>query len=233
MDKPLKPSEHAEKKLIAAIMEKKYKPGDHLPGERELAEQLNITRPTLRETLKHLSAQGWLTIQQGKPTRINDYLKDGGLGLLGAMVRNGKTLSKEMILNLMEIRVVLFPGITEIAVAKAPDELIKKLVKAKDLDNRAKSFADFDWELQLLIVNLTENPVFRMILNDFSPLFETLAYHYFQHEESRKHSSGYYDMLLNSIDKQDNDEMNLNLSESAIIVKEAMKHAMEFWKLNY
>lgn len=225
MEKPLKPSEHAETQLIAAILEKKYNPGDHLPGERLLAEQLGVTRPTLRETLKHLSAQGWVTIRQGKPTRVNNYIEEGGLGLLSAMVRHGKNLSKEMILHLMEVRVALFPGIAELAVAKYPDDLILKLQQAKQLENKAKAFAAFDWELQLLMVKLTDNPVFRMIINDFPPLFETLGQYYFQNEEARSNSAQYYAQLLASIENGGR--------QSRDVVRETMAHAVAFWKRNH
>lgn len=42
-----------------------------LPGERQLAVQLGISRPTLRAALECLSAEGWLTRAHGRPTGIS------------------------------------------------------------------------------------------------------------------------------------------------------------------
>ena len=80
--KLLKPGEFVEKQLLEAILGSRYKPGESLPAERLLAAELGVTRPTLRETLQRLSKEGWITIQHGKPTKVNDYLKKGGLGIL-------------------------------------------------------------------------------------------------------------------------------------------------------
>jgi GntR family transcriptional repressor for pyruvate dehydrogenase complex len=41
------------------------KPGDKLPSEREIAELMSVSRPTIREAFKILSAMGFLSIRQG------------------------------------------------------------------------------------------------------------------------------------------------------------------------
>ena len=45
--KMMKPAEQAEHLLITAILNGELAPGTVLPGERKLAEDLGITRPTL------------------------------------------------------------------------------------------------------------------------------------------------------------------------------------------
>ncbi len=44
--------------------------GDRLPSERELAAQLNVSRPKLRDALKTLESRGLLTIQHGEGTFV-------------------------------------------------------------------------------------------------------------------------------------------------------------------
>lgn len=48
------------------------KPGDKLPSERELAELMNVSRPTIREAFKILSAMGLLNIRQGHGVFVAD-----------------------------------------------------------------------------------------------------------------------------------------------------------------
>ena len=67
-----KPAEVAESRLLESILSGSFPINRTLPGERELAKQLGVTRPTLREALQRLARDGWLDIQQGKPTRVRD-----------------------------------------------------------------------------------------------------------------------------------------------------------------
>ncbi|MEJ1267509.1 GntR family transcriptional regulator [Pantoea ananatis] len=48
------------------------------PAERELSELIGVTRTTLREVLQRLARDGWLTIQHGKPTRVNNFWENFG-----------------------------------------------------------------------------------------------------------------------------------------------------------
>lgn len=48
------------------------KPGDKLPSERELAEMMNVSRPTIREAFKILSAMNLLNIRQGHGVFVAD-----------------------------------------------------------------------------------------------------------------------------------------------------------------
>jgi len=59
-DTPMKPAELAENRLVEAILEGTFPINSSLPAERELAEMLGVTRPTLREVLQRLSRDGWL-----------------------------------------------------------------------------------------------------------------------------------------------------------------------------
>ena len=46
--------------LESMILEGSLKPGDRLPPERQLAEQLGVSRPSLREAIQRLAARGML-----------------------------------------------------------------------------------------------------------------------------------------------------------------------------
>ncbi len=83
---PQRPNNYAESSLISAILDGDFPPGSTLPGERTLAVELGVTRPTLREAIQRLTRDGWLTVQHGKATQVNDIWHDGGLNVLSALV---------------------------------------------------------------------------------------------------------------------------------------------------
>src|SRR3954451_2895931 len=69
-------------RLRADILGGRYTPGDPLPSERTLSEELATSRHAIREALKRLQQAGLVTISQGGATRVRDWRHHGGLELL-------------------------------------------------------------------------------------------------------------------------------------------------------
>lgn len=63
-------SEQAYHALSRMILEGVYGPGDGLPPERQLSEQLGVSRPTLRSALSRLAAQGHVIRKHGGGTFV-------------------------------------------------------------------------------------------------------------------------------------------------------------------
>lgn len=58
--------------LSMITVEKKYNPGDKLPNEMELSEQLGVSRITLREAIRILVTANVLEIKRGKGTFVKE-----------------------------------------------------------------------------------------------------------------------------------------------------------------
>lgn len=56
------------------ILQGVLRPGERLPAEREMAEQMDVSRPTLREALADLEARGLIATRPGGGTFIADIL---------------------------------------------------------------------------------------------------------------------------------------------------------------
>jgi GntR family transcriptional repressor for pyruvate dehydrogenase complex len=69
-------------RLRADILGGRFEPGDALPSERTLSEELETSRHAIREALKRLQQAGLVTISQGGATRVRDWRHHGGLELL-------------------------------------------------------------------------------------------------------------------------------------------------------
>jgi GntR family transcriptional regulator, negative regulator for fad regulon and positive regulator of fabA len=192
---PKRPAVYAEKSLIFAILNNDYPPGSILPSERELAVKLGVTRPTLREALQRLERDGWLTIQQGKSTRINNYWIEGGLNVLNALVRYSEKLPTNFIPNLLQIRLVLAPAYTYQAIQNSPEQVSEYLKNYVDLHDDPENYASFDWHLHHILTIASGNPIFTLILNGFAGFYEQMAFIYFKSTDARKASKEFYRSL--------------------------------------
>lgn len=192
---PLRPVEYAEQTLITAFLDGRFPAGAFLPAERELATLLGITRPTLREALRRLESDGWISVQQGKPTVVNDFWRDGGLNILAGIVRYSQQLPPDFIPNLLQVRLDLAPTYTRRAVESAPAAVLELLQTSPTPDRPPEDFASFDWKLQCGLTIASGNPIYALILNSFGGFYEPLARIYFALPESRDSSHNYYQSL--------------------------------------
>ena len=66
--------------ILALVKRGEHQPGSRLPSERQLADQLNVSRPTVREALRILEEEGQITRQVGIGTFVRDVpLVEAGL----------------------------------------------------------------------------------------------------------------------------------------------------------
>ncbi|MBN2283715.1 MAG: fatty acid metabolism transcriptional regulator FadR [Deltaproteobacteria bacterium] len=219
---PFRPAQYAERMVVTAILDGTFPPGSVLPSERVFAEELGVTRPTLREILQRLASEGWITIHHGKQTVVNNYWKEGGLRLLSTTAKYGDILSREFITNLLEVRVNLLPPVAKKAVENSPDALLEYLGKSRELKDDPEAFARYDWGLQVLIARESQNPIYLLILNDFTDIFRLMAPTYFNSRTGRKASRRYYQKLFDAI------RNGGNCIED--IVREALETSIHIWE---
>jgi GntR family transcriptional regulator, negative regulator for fad regulon and positive regulator of fabA len=191
-----KPAELAESRLLEAILQAHFPINSTLPGERELAESIGVTRPTLREAMQRLARDGWLDIQQGKPTRVRDYWHEGSLSVLAVLAQSPGNQSLDLAIHLLELRLLIAPTYARQAVQNAPEKIILLLEKYSQLEDNPAIYAQADWDLHLLLTRCSFNPIFQLLLNGFQKIYFLIGEQYFSFPESRQHSRGYYRELL-------------------------------------
>lgn len=222
--KPIqKPAEIAEQRLLGGILSGHFAVNNTLPGERELAEQIGVTRPTLREALQRLARDGWLDIQHGKPTRVRDYWQEGTMGVLSMLAQMPSQQTSDFVEHLLEIRVLLAPAYTRQAMEAASAEIAALLTKFATIEDTPQAFANADWQLHHLLTLRADNPIFRLLLNSFQSLYHMMGEHYFVSAENRERSRAYYTELLSCAKK------NAYL-KSEILTRDVMNESLALWK---
>ncbi|CAH0525382.1 fatty acid metabolism transcriptional regulator FadR [Vibrio hippocampi] len=103
------PAGFAEKYIIESIWNGRFAPGSILPAERELSELIGVTRTTLREVLQRLARDGWLTIQHGKPTKVNQFMETSGLHILDTLMTLDADNATSIVEDLLAARTNISP----------------------------------------------------------------------------------------------------------------------------
>ena len=112
--------------IIDAIVSQKWKSGDKIPTEMELAEAFAVGRNSVREAVKVLVAMGMLEIRRADGTYVTDHFSERMLNpLLYSMA-----LEADMERSLAELRTVYGIDSLELAVAHATEEDCKKIDEA-------------------------------------------------------------------------------------------------------
>jgi GntR family transcriptional regulator, galactonate operon transcriptional repressor len=100
----------------------KFAPGDILPAEDALAQHWNVSRITIRETMKSLSAKGMLQVRRRHGTivlpRSNWQLFDPDV--IAWRARAG-AIDDDLIRDLMELRLIIEPNAAKLAAKRATD----------------------------------------------------------------------------------------------------------------
>ncbi len=222
-----RPAAYCEQHLIKAIIGGNYAAGTSLPSERELAGQLGVTRPTLREAIQRLARDGWLVVQQGKPTVVCNIWQAGGLGVLRSLLQYSSELPAQIVPQLLAVRLDLAPSYTAMAIEQHGEQIEALLQTGLVLADTAAAYAQFDWQLQHQLTIASMNPIYTLILNGFRGFYHMMALDYFALAQAREHSAAFYRTLLHAASTHD-----VELAREAS--RAAMHQSIEFWhELNH
>ncbi|NUU68350.1 fatty acid metabolism transcriptional regulator FadR [Enterobacteriaceae bacterium BIT-l23] len=189
------PAGFAEEYIIESIWKNRFPPGSILPAERELSELIGVTRTTLREVLQRLARDGWLTIQHGKPTRVNNFWETSGLNILETLARLDHESVPQLIDNLLSVRTNIATIFIRTALRNHPDESQQVLASAQSVEDHADAFAELDYGIFRGLAFASGNPIYGLILNGMKGLYTRIGRHYFSSPEARALALGFYHKL--------------------------------------
>ncbi len=217
-----KAPDRAVRLLIQGILDGTYPPGSDLPGERDLCKSLGVARPALREALQRLSHDGWLIIQQGKPTRVSLFMRDGSLNVLIGLLQADITLLPDFVTNLLDIWALMAPAYAHDAIAKSPQEVHQQIYGYHGLADRSRPYARAQWRLHRTMIALSGNPVFGLILNSFYDFYMRFATYYLADPSARAELRAFWESLDNAVLAED-------AEAGADITRRYMYHIRERW----
>ena len=130
--------------LVELIEIQKLRPNDRLPSERALAELLAVSRPSLREALHILQAQGYVQIKHGQGTFVQEPI-------VAQELRASLMATTHGLNELFDVREVLEVPAGKWAAAKASKEDIRLLRATLNQIETVTSITPIDYDqLQIL-----------------------------------------------------------------------------------
>lgn len=166
--RPRKLHEQVAERLRALILDRKLRPGDRLPSERELMRLYGIGRPAVREALLLLERSGLLTLRSGSPATVADADPQKILREVGFAVKHFLA-EPEGIREIQAARRLLECGLVRQAARQCSAEDIAILRDILDrsqiaLDDKT-AFETLDLEFHALIVRLSGSRVFEAVFD--------------------------------------------------------------------
>ncbi|MAQ02388.1 MAG: fatty acid metabolism transcriptional regulator FadR [Gammaproteobacteria bacterium] len=189
------PAGFAEEYIVESIWSGRFPPGTILPAERELSELIGVTRTTLREVLQRLARDGWLTIQHGKPTKVNNFWETCGLNILETLARLDQDGIPELVDNLLAARTNLSAVFIRGAIRKNPQASAEIIARYKDVEEDGKAFAHFDYQLNHDLALASGNNVFVLMMNGFRGLYSRIGGFFFSDPRARDVAKEFYAKL--------------------------------------
>lgn len=148
--------------LESMILSGELPVGERLPSERVLAEQMGVSRTIVNAGLAEMAGKGFLEIRPRVGVFVADYRRSGSLTtLVSIMNYNGRTLRRDEVKALLEVRSALEALILKLVIPKISIDEFKTMEQLlNDIRNcqSGARFAEccfrFDHELCIISGNI-------------------------------------------------------------------------------
>lgn len=168
---PIKPKKVADavlEQLRARLEDGSLAPGDRLPSERELAEQMRVSRPVVREAINMLVGQGLLEIR----SRRGVFVRAAGMSGFGDPLSNLIGDNVDRLVELLEVRRILESQTAALAAEFATDVDIDDLAALVAELERARRDDGIDARFHGRIAQAAGNTV---LMHLMAPLHKALT----------------------------------------------------------
>ncbi|WP_345075982.1 FadR/GntR family transcriptional regulator [Brachybacterium paraconglomeratum] len=203
--------------IIELVSSGDLAPGDRLPIEKELSEKLGVSRGTLREGVRALSAMGVLEVRQGSGTYVT------ALDLSRILVPVTTVIDLQTAhhsADLQQVRKVLemesaFLAATrmtaeQLAEAEAILASVESLTDAQGSPTAREQFLDADLRFHSLIASASGNPLLESLLTAVSGrTARTRLWRAVLQENVQQHTHNEHRAILRALQRRDPDGARL------------------------
>jgi DNA-binding FadR family transcriptional regulator len=173
--------ERATRTLRSGILSGRWPAGSRLPAERALAEELGVSRLTLRAALSSLASEGLVRSRRGSGVEVLDFRRHGSLdlfawmlGLSSADTDTEGTLA--LFAEVIHLRRLVALDTLERAAARATEEDLTALdALAAEQDSRLEdpvAYVRGDHEHQRCVIRIAGSIAVELLFNSFEKVLD-------------------------------------------------------------
>lgn len=150
-------------------------PGVALPGERELAAQLQVSRSVVREALQRLAQAGLVEIRQGGATRVLDFQDSADMNLLNRLLINSDgAIDPKVLRSMIEMRLSIGIDAARLCALRADQSIqtqLRTLVNELEQADELLDKQDIDLRFWETVIIGSGNIVYRLAYNGLATTY--------------------------------------------------------------
>ena len=204
--------------IIADIVSKKYPPGSKLPNEYELISRLNVSRNSLREAIKILSAMGIVEIRHGDGTYVCTTVAPSVIDSVVYSMISPLSSSEELI----ELRQIVDEATVRQAIDKIlPEEITLLQESVSDMrraisENNITKATELDYQFHMDLIAFCKNTLFIRIMTGLYSIFRSSIGQTIHLERVDSQAPRYHQSIIDCIKNKDYQSVHHVVSDSLI-----------------
>jgi GntR family transcriptional repressor for pyruvate dehydrogenase complex len=183
-------------------------PGDRLPGERQLAEQLGISRTVVREAIRLLSVRGLVEVKPGRGTFVRVLSPSDAAVPLQLLLKLRQC--PDLLDHVYEVRHMIEIEVAGLAAERATEQDHMALEAAIEgmavhIDD-AEEFIMYDLAFHSALAAATHNDLFSVLLSAISGFWSEAAFLAYQAPSAAEDSLAYHRDILRHVEARDSEK---------------------------
>jgi GntR family transcriptional repressor for pyruvate dehydrogenase complex len=196
--------EQIVEQIEGSIREGRLKPGDQLPGERELALQFGVSRTAVREAVKTLCEKGMVEAHSGRGTFVTSGKSQSGRHSLQWHMNSGDLKNAQ---HVVELREILEPEFTALAAERIEEQQLAMMRDAIEVMDRSmrdpQAYIEADLDFHLALAEAAGNPLILSLLDSIVAVLREERLGVFAVPGGPTRGQTHHKLILKAIEKRD------------------------------
>ena len=194
--------------LLGKILSGEWKPGDWFPAERDIADQMGVSRSSLHHAVLQLERDGFVHVVPRRGTQVADYRKKPTPQSLSVIMAYGsEELDEPLFHDLMDIRRWVEVECARRACSNIYDSTLREMREIADrLATENAAVTQLIYRYHYMLTQASGNSIFAMMFRSFEPVLTVLiSRHYSLQAVDLQEAAKMHRELLDHIEAGDED----------------------------